>query len=47
MSIEALKNEMLNTFDLVQELNMPMMIRETKRKFQYTVCIVTIWQKKF
>ena len=46
-SLDGLKAEMADTFNLVHQLNMPMFIRETKRKFQYTVCLVTIWQKKF
>jgi hypothetical protein len=45
--IDGLKAELSDTFNLVAQLNVPMMIRETKRKFQYTVCLVTIWQKKF
>lgn len=44
--IDGLKAEMSDTFDLCHELNIPMMIRETRRKFQYTVCLVTIWQKR-
>jgi hypothetical protein len=45
--IDGIKRELSDTFDLVKQLNIPMMIRETKRKFQYTVCLVTVWQKKF
>ena len=42
----GLKSALEDSFELCKELNMPMFIRETKRKFQFTVCLVTIWQKK-
>ncbi|CAF0983893.1 unnamed protein product [Brachionus calyciflorus] len=44
--LDGLKNAMCDTFDLVHEMNLPMMIRETRRKFQFTVCLITIWQRK-
>jgi len=43
---EGLKAALDDTFDLKKTLSLPMVIRETKRKFQYTVCLVSIWQKK-
>lgn len=43
---DGLKAAMSDTFDLRHEFNIPMVIRETRRKFQYTVCYVTIWQKR-
>ena len=43
--IDGLKRALGDTFTLVKEINMPMVIRETRRKFQYTVCLITIWQK--
>lgn len=43
---DGLKSAMSDTFDLCHEFNIPMMIRETRRKFQFTVCYVTIWQKR-
>ncbi|CAF0923950.1 unnamed protein product, partial [Brachionus calyciflorus] len=44
--LDGLKNAMSDNFDLVHEMNLPMMIRETRRKFQFTVCLITIWQRK-
>lgn len=43
---EGLKRALEDSFHLRHEFNIPMMIRETRRKFQYTVCYVTIWQRK-
>lgn len=45
-SFDALKAHIEDTFELKTTLNFPMVIRETRRKFQYTVCLVSIWQKK-
>ncbi len=45
-SFDGLKAAIEDTFELKKKLDMPMVIRETRRKFQYTVCLVSIWQKK-
>ena len=44
--LDGLKTHLSDTFELKHTLNIPMVIRETKRKFQFTICLVTIWQKK-
>ena len=33
-------------FDLVHEENMPFVIRETRRKHQFTVAHATVWRRK-
>lgn len=45
-SFDGLTAAIEDTFELKKKLDMPMVIRETRRKFQYTVCLVSIWQKK-
>lgn len=45
-SFDGLKAALEDTFELQKTLNLPMVIRETRRKFQYTVCMVSIWKKK-
>lgn len=45
-TLEWLKKKMGANFELVQETNEPFLIRETARKFQWTVSQVTIWKKK-
>ena len=44
--IDGLKNALDGSFELCKQLQLPMIIRETKRKFQYTFCMITIWQRK-
>ncbi len=44
--IDGLKHALNDSFELIKEINLPMVIRETRRKFQFTVCLVTIWQRK-
>ncbi len=45
-TLMALKEVLLNSFRLVQDpQNVPFIIRETKRKYQYIVSEVTIWEK--
>lgn len=41
-----LKETLSNDFELVTETNEPFLIRETARKFQWTVALVTKWRKK-
>jgi len=45
-TLDWLKQEMGANFDLVKETNEPFLIRETARKFQWSVSQVTIWKKK-
>ena len=33
-------------FDFVAEENMPFLIRETRRKHQYTIAHATVWRRK-
>lgn len=44
--IDGLKAALADSFDLCHQTELPMVIRETRRKFQYTICLITIWQKK-
>ena len=43
---DGLKRELEEYFDLVEEENMPFLIRETARKHQWTVAHTTIWRRK-
>jgi len=45
-TLDWLKQEMGAKFELIKETNEPFLIRETARKFQWTVSQVTIWKKK-
>lgn len=41
-----LKSTLSESFELVGECNEPFLIRETARKFQWTVALVTKWQRR-
>lgn len=41
-----LKEMLAENFDLLEELNEPFLIRETARKFQWTVALVTKWKRR-
>lgn len=41
-----LKDTLGQDFELIEEANEPFLIRETARKFQWTVALVTKWQRK-
>ncbi len=45
-TLEWLKQEMSAKFELIKEANEPFLIRETARKFQWTVSQVTVWKKR-
>jgi len=44
-SFSALKKILLPSFRLIDRTNLPFLLRETRRKFQYTFADATIWQK--
>ena len=44
--IDGLRKALDDSFDLCHQTELPMLIRETRRKFQYTICLITIWQRK-
>lgn len=44
-TLEWLKNQLSGAFDLVSQHNEPFLIRETARKFQWTVSLVTLWNR--
>lgn len=41
-----LKEMLSENFDLLEEVNEPFLIRETARKFQWTVALVTKWKRR-
>ncbi|KAL8601610.1 hypothetical protein ACOMHN_003876 [Nucella lapillus] len=43
---DSLKKELLPWFDLLDDRNMPFLLRETARKHQWTVAHATVWQRK-
>ncbi len=45
-SEEALKEALLDNFELVHREDMPLLIREHKRKYQYIMALATIWRRK-
>ena len=45
-TLQWLKEKLSADFDLVSEGNEPFLIRETARKFQWTVALVTKWARK-
>lgn len=45
-TLDWLKSEMGPHFELIKEENEPFLIRETARKFQWTVSQVTVWRRK-
>ncbi|MFT5161796.1 MAG: putative 4-mercaptohistidine N1-methyltransferase [Alteromonadaceae bacterium] len=45
-SFDGLKQRLATNFDLVACEDVPFVIRETARKFQYTIAQMTVWQKK-
>jgi putative 4-mercaptohistidine N1-methyltranferase len=45
-SASALKNILQESFDLEVEKNLPFLIREHRRKFQYTIALGMRWRKK-
>ena len=45
-TLDWLKSELDGNFELLKVTNEPFLIRETARKFQWTVSMVTKWQKR-
>ena len=44
-TLEWLKTKLKGSFDLLEEHNEPFLIRETARKFQWTVALLTKWRR--
>lgn len=44
-TVDWLKEKLGESFDLLEEVNEPFLIRETARKFQWTVALVTKWKR--
>ena len=45
-TVEWLKETLTPEFSLIEEANEPFLIRETSRKFQWTVALVTKWRRE-
>lgn len=45
-TLDWLKNELEGDFELLETANEPFLIRETARKFQWTVSLVTKWRRR-
>lgn len=45
-TLEWLKSTLAADFEFISEANEPFLIRETARKFQWTVALVTKWRRK-
>jgi putative 4-mercaptohistidine N1-methyltranferase len=45
-SIDGLKDVMTENFELIQELDMPLLIREHRRKYQLIFTKATVWQRR-
>jgi hypothetical protein len=45
-AFDGLKKVLAKAFDLLEDKNMPFVIRETARKNQWTVAHCTIWRRK-
>lgn len=46
LSEEVLKEVLADNFELVHRQDMPLLIREHKRKYQYIMALATIWRRK-
>lgn len=44
-TIDSLKKILSNNFKLLDEIDVPFVIKETKRKYQYTIAQVTVWKR--
>tara|TARA_Y100000385_G_C12956181_1_gene577636 strand:- start:181 stop:900 length:720 start_codon:yes stop_codon:yes gene_type:complete len=44
-TFEWLKKQIGDSFELISQQNEPFLIRETARKYQWTVSLVTLWQR--
>jgi len=45
-SLDGLKENLSNNFNLIDTKDVPFVIRETSRKFQHTISQMTIWERK-
>jgi len=45
-TLDGLHRYLDGTFDLVKQVDLPMIIREHARKFQWTVALGTLWRRK-
>ncbi len=45
-TLEWLSSQLAAHFDFVSKVNEPFLIRETRRKYQWTVSLVTVWERK-
>ena len=45
-SPDRLKEILVPNFDLVEEQDMPILLRETSRKNQWTVAHATVWKRR-
>ena len=45
-TLDALKQQLADSFDFEEAVDVPFVIRETARKFQHTVAQMTIWRKR-
>ncbi|PSW05265.1 SAM-dependent methyltransferase [Photobacterium lipolyticum] len=45
-TLDGLTETLINNFELIAVKEIPFVIRETKRKFQYTLSEMTIWRKR-
>lgn len=44
-TLDALKQELADSFDFLEAVDVPFVIRETARKYQHTVAQMTLWRK--
>jgi len=45
-TLDALKQQLSDSFDFEEAVDVPFVIRETARKHQHTVAQMTIWRKR-
>jgi len=45
-TLDALKQQLADSFDFEEAVDVPFVIRETARKYQHTVAQMTIWRKR-
>ena len=45
-TLDALKKQLADSFDFLEAVDVPFVIRETARKHQHTVAQMTIWRKR-
>jgi hypothetical protein len=45
-TLDALKQQLADSFDFEEAVDVPFVIRETARKHQHTVAQMTIWRKR-